>query len=226
MAPGGTYRDSVLGFDVPAAGFAPWLAGALPAEAPAPDWGAAGLVLCIAGGFLLANAILFRHPRELVEEQLQAGRRRLLSVREYTFNRVQTALGFLLLLAGFGLQLAARLNEGPDQTRFLATWVGATVIGVAICQGIGWWLSQRLIQRYVRAWLIEHQPELENDSKLARELGELFGVQAAPEDTVQSYVERLRTAVGLPLRGRTPRPGPAQATAREPEPLLLGDERD
>ena len=31
-----------------------------------PDWMAIGLVLAIVGSFLLANSILFRHPRQLV----------------------------------------------------------------------------------------------------------------------------------------------------------------
>ncbi len=189
------------------------------------DWSVVGLVLCIAGGFLLANAILFRHPRELVEEHFAAARGRLLSIRETTFNRVQVALGFLLLLGGFGLQLFERLAASPESPSFLATWVGLTVVGVALLQALGWWLSQRLIRRYVRAYLLQHQPELETDSRLARELGELFGVEPQPEDTVQSFVARLRIAVGLPqasqrVRARATRP------LGEPlgEPLGLGDE--
>ena len=35
-----------------------------------PDWSAIGLVLAIVGSFLLANSILFRHPRQLVSERL------------------------------------------------------------------------------------------------------------------------------------------------------------
>ena len=30
-----------------------------------PDWTGVGIILAIVGGFLLANAILFRHPRTL-----------------------------------------------------------------------------------------------------------------------------------------------------------------
>lgn len=185
------------------------------------DWAVVGWILCIAGGFLLANAILVRHPRELVEEHFAAARGRLLSIRETTFNRVQVGLGFLLLLGGFGLQLFERLASSAEPPSFLATWVGLTVVGVALLQALGWWLSQRLIRRYVRAYLLQHQPELETDSKLARELGELFGVEPQPEDTVQSYVARLRLQVGLPQAR-----GPIRGRAQAPKgvPMELGDE--
>jgi hypothetical protein len=195
-------------------------AGAGAAHDGHSDWSIVGLVLCIAGGFLLANAILFRHPRDLVEEHFAAARGRLLSIRETAFNRVQVALGFLLLLGGFGLQLFERLANSPEPTGFLATWVGLTVVGVALLQALGWWLSQRLIRRYVRAYLLQHEPELETDSKLARELGDLFGVEPQPDDTVQSFVARLRAAVGLPRVPRAPRPRPERLA----EPVGLGDE--
>ena len=63
-----------------------------------------GLVLAIVVCFLLANSLLFRHPRTLVADFFGA-RHRLSTIREYIFHRVQVHLGFLFLLLGFGLQL-------------------------------------------------------------------------------------------------------------------------
>ena len=70
-----------------------------------PDWRAVGLVMSILGSFLLANAILFRHPRKMVEELFSGEKRELRPIREYIFHRVQVSLGFLYLLAGFCFQL-------------------------------------------------------------------------------------------------------------------------
>lgn len=163
------------------------------------DWVALGLTLSIAGSFLLANAILLRHPRELVEEHFGRRRQRLGSIRGYVFHRVQVALGFTLLLGGFGLQLIGRYGPPPEPAdAFPVGWVGLLVVVVGLLQLGGWWASQRLFRRYVRAYLVERQADLETDSKLAREVGELFGLEMVPEDTVQSYVARLRERLDLP----------------------------
>ena len=55
----------------------------------APDWAVGGLVLAIAGCFLLANAILLREPRELIQERFGRREARLGSIRGYMFHRVQ-----------------------------------------------------------------------------------------------------------------------------------------
>jgi hypothetical protein len=67
----------------------------------------------------------------------------------------------------------------------------------------------------VRQHLLEHAVSLDADSKLAREVGELFGVEAAPEDTVLQYAQRVRERVGLPplrsVPGRRADPSPSAA---------------
>jgi len=170
------------------------------------DWAALGLTLSIAGSFLLANAILLRHPRDLVAEHFGQRRQRLGSIRGYVFHRVQVALGFGLLLAGFGLQLVGRYTPsaaepaGGGSGSFPIGWVGLLVVAVGLLQLGGWWISQRLFRRYVRDYLVERESDIETDSKLAREVGELFGLEMLPEDTVQSYVARLRERLDLPRR--------------------------
>lgn len=189
---------------------------ALTALAESADWVLIGLVWSIAGCFLLANAILFRHPRELVAEHFGASRKRLTSIKSYLFHRVQVSIGFLLLLAGFGLQLFGRARDAsrppemaPGETGFPVEWVGLTVLLIAGLIAGGWWISHRLFQRYVREYLVENDIELESDSKLTREVGELFGMEPAPEDTVQSYAAKVRQRARLPfqsslVRGNTP----------------------
>ena len=62
-----------------------------------PDWAVLGLVSSIIGAFLIANAILFEHPRRLVARYFGRKTGRLQSVREYVYNRVQTTLGLSLI---------------------------------------------------------------------------------------------------------------------------------
>ena len=171
-----------------------------------PDWRAVGLVMSILGSFLLANAILFRHPRKMVEELFSGEKRELRPIREYIFHRVQVSLGFLYLLAGFGVQLyglnrpvPAASGEGVD---FPSTWVGLVLLSVLALVVLGWWLSHALFRHYVRGYLMRNPFEFETEVKLAREVGELLGLDTGSDETVQSYVARLRRKLGLlePMR--------------------------
>jgi len=189
------------------------------------DWFGVGALLAIAGGFLLAAALPFRHPRSLVEQRFGAIDRRLASIREYVFHRVQVQLGFLLLVAGFALELyghrqaAAPAAPAGAGSGVSAVWVGGLVLGVAVLLLGAWWWAQLLARGYVREFVRRQGDKLDLDAGLVRELGELFGVPPRAEDTVPSYWLRIRARMGLsdpaPARARGPRSGPHE--------LALGD---
>ncbi len=185
----------------------------LPVPDLEPDWGAVGLVLLLGGTFLLGNALLFRHPRELVAERFGARGAPLVAIREHIFQRLQVGIGFLYLLAGYGLELLGRLRPPPPGA--VPSFPGFEVTAVALATGVllavGWLWSSRAFRRYVRERLLASPGDLEADPALTKEVGELFGVEASPEDSVASYAERVRRATGLPP---LPRTGPLATTAR------------
>lgn len=170
------------------------------------------MILAILGCFLLANSIVFRHPRVLVSEFFGGEEKRLTTIRSYIFHRVQIHLGFLFLLLGFGLQLFGRLEAGAGQAAepalgssgFPLEWLGFMLLTVGLLEIAGWWLSHALFRRYVRLHFRVHPPDLEADMGLARELGELFGIRSAGDDSVQSYLLRIRQRIGI--LGASPRP--------------------
>jgi hypothetical protein len=168
-----------------------------------PDWMGIGLVLAIVGSFLLANSILFRHPRQLVVERFGRATQDLRKIREYIFHRVQVNVGFGFLLAGFGLQLYGQyspLPEGAVRT-FPALWIGIIVVLAVALLLASWWWSLLAFRRYVRDYFRTHPADFEADLALAREVGELFGLTSHADDTVQSYVARLRQQVCVPKPG-------------------------
>lgn len=183
-----------------------------------PDWVAVGLVLALLGTFLLGNAILFRHPRTLVEEFFGGPARgvRLHAIREYVFHRAQVAVGFTYLVAGFGLELLGRYSssasaEGPASRSFPVGWVGALLVLTIALLAAAWWWARHSFRSHVRGHLRRELPDFEADLRLAREVGDLFGVESRKEDTVQSYLERLHAAIDLPppeRRGRREIPLP------------------
>jgi hypothetical protein len=191
----------------------PWLSGILPG--PEHAFGL-GLVLVLIGAFLLANAVLFRHPRALVAEHFGGPRGKLVSIRGYIFHRLQTHLGFLFLLVGFALEIYGHYGLAPAEAMTLGprtfpkAWIGAIVAAVVALELGGWWLSHALFLRYVRAHFRAHPPPLESDLALARELGELFGIESEGNDSVQSYLARIRRRLGLTEAARVEpgRPSP------------------
>jgi hypothetical protein len=177
-----------------------------------PDWVTLGLVLAVVGAFLLGNAILFRHPRDLVRERFAASQSApssarvvpLLGIREQIFHRLQVSTGFFYLVLGFALQLVGRfrpLQAGVEPV-FPVFWIAVIALVTALLLVLGWWGSSRTFRRHVRAHLARNPPEFEADMAFAREVGELFGVESHPEDTVESFTSRLRTELKLPPPAR------------------------
>jgi len=162
-----------------------------------PDWVTIGLVMAIVGSFLLANSILFRRPRLLVRERFGQETPKFRSIREYIFHRLQVNLGFGFLLAGFGLQLYGRHSPLPPEMQgtFPAMWIGLVVVLAATLLLVSWWWSLFAFRRYVRQYCHTHRPDFEADLALAREVGDLFGLTTHADDTVQSYLARVRQEV-------------------------------
>jgi len=159
-----------------------------------------GLVLLLLGAFLLANSLVFRSPRRLVAEHFGGARTRLVSIRAAIFQRLQVHLGFLFVLVGLALQLYGHYGSAPPAVGprpFPKEWVGVVLLAVVVLELGGWWLSHALFLRHVREHFRSHPPALETELALARELGELFGIASDGNDTVQSYLARIRGRLGL-----------------------------
>lgn len=170
-----------------------------PSLLDSPDWAMVGLILAIVGSFLLANAILFRDPRAMVQEHFSRVRTRLRTIREFIFHRVQMTLGFGFLMTGFAVQMVGRLNPvaAEDAVRFPVLWIGGIVFVAIGLEVFGWWWAQRSFRRYVARYFRANKFDFSTDMATAREVGELFGMKSDTNESVQSYVVRLRTALGL-----------------------------
>jgi hypothetical protein len=200
-----------------------------PASFGPPDWTSLGLVLALVGCFLLANGILFRSPRSLVAERLGRVPQHLRHLREFVFHRVQMGLGFLFLVLGFAAQLYGR-SAGPraepgGDASSPVLWIGLVVVLAVVLELAGWFWSVHSLRGHVRAVLRENPPDFETDPNLAREIGELFGIDSGADETVQSYAARLRSGLGLAGASRGPR---ARAEERQDHARgrRFGDESD
>ncbi|MBL8858186.1 MAG: hypothetical protein JNL28_06775 [Planctomycetes bacterium] len=172
-----------------------------------PDFVTVGLLLALVGSFLLGNAILFRHPRDMVRDRYasspaapeRARQAPLLGIRAQIFHRLQVSTGFFYLVLGFALQLVGRFRplQAGVEPSFPVFWITAIALTTALLLAFGWWWSSRAFRRHVRAHLARHPPEFEADTTFAREVGELFGIESHADDTVQTYAARLRSELKL-----------------------------
>lgn len=194
----------------------------------ATDWVGLGLALALTGSFFLGTALFSTSPRELIEERFGLRRPGLRAIREPVFQRVQLGLGFAFLMAGFGVQLFGRAREVaapageaadalPSGASLPAFWIGAVVITALVLWAVGGWWARVSFRRALRAAFLKRPPEFEADMDLAREVGELYGVAPHAEDTVQSFVARLRHEAGLPARRAGTAAEPSSGVPHDPD---------
>ena len=200
---------------------------ATPDPLRAPDWALLGHVLAIVGCFLLANGVLFRNPRNLVAERLGRAAQPLRGIREFVFHRVQMTLGFLFLVCAFAAQLLGRVRPPPadGESGSAVMWVGLAIVLAVVLEVVGWWWSLYSLRGHVRAYLRDNPPDFDTDIGLAREIGELFGVESRADETVQSYAARLRKSLGVApaqrgVQGERRPLGPQRAYGEEIDPGL------
>ena len=78
-----------------------------------------------------------------------------------------------------------------------ALWTGAVVLAAALLELSAWWWSLVTVRRHLRGWFRQNPPDFDRDASLAREVGDLFGIDSQADEAVQSYAERLRRELGL-----------------------------
>lgn len=165
-----------------------------------------GLVLTLVGMLLVGGAALFRQPRRLFPELFGERRLSRAMVRERLFHRVQLGVGFTFIIAGLAVQLLSRMRPAPpDGAPFPVAWAAVIAVAAVGLLVLGWWGSTRSVQRTLREHFRLHPPDFETDPDLARAVGEVFGVASEPDDTIESYVTRLRGRIGLAPPDRTRR---------------------
>ena len=109
--------------------------------------------------------------------------------------RGQASAVYLMLGgASFAASFLLTVDIGP-----IFVFIAAAVL-VALGLGFLALLEKYVVQalrRLLLGWLRENSFPFEENLSMTREIGDLFGVESGPEDTLDTYLERLRTALGL-----------------------------
>jgi hypothetical protein len=155
-----------------------------------------GLTCNLVGVFFLANSIIFRRPRKVIEEFFDIGRRSLANIRDYALNKIQVILGFLFLNAGFVLQ-AFSYRESL-QRHWSVVLIGLSIVAVGfLLYFIGAVYSRRSFKRYLREFFSVHAWNFQDNMTLTKEIGLFLGIPHAEDSTVEDYARKVQEALGV-----------------------------
>jgi len=174
-----------------------------------------GLTCNLVGVFFLANSIIFRRPRKVIEEFFDVGKRSLATVRDYALNKIQVILGFLFLNAGFVLQAFSHRQALVEHWQVVLVGVSIVIVAFLFYLG-GAVYSRRSFKRYLREFFRNHPYDFQGNMALTKEIGALLGIPHTGDTTVEDYAHRVRESLGVvaktaepkrftPERGRTVR---------------------
>ena len=165
-----------------------------------------GLTCNLVGVFFLANSIIFRRPRRVLEEFFGVGRGSLAAVRDYELNKMQVVIGFLFLNCGF-LLLALSYLDTLDR-RWLTMLVSLCIVAFAgFVYAIGAIATRRSFQRYLREFFQRQPWSFHENMTLTKEIGQILGIHHTKDMTVEDYVRKVKQALGVPP--------PSEATGSE-----------
>ncbi|MFQ5506288.1 MAG: hypothetical protein ACE5F1_16085 [Planctomycetota bacterium] len=162
----------------------------------APEYLVIGLTCNLVGIFLLANSIVFRSPRRLLEEFFGVGIGSIRPIRDYVLNKIQVIIGFLFLTAGFVLQALSGWSWIVQKGPVLAI-CGAIVTVAALVYFVGQLYSRRSFRRYLCDFFQQHSFNFIQNMEMTKQIGKAFGILPAPEDSVEVYVAKVKRALGL-----------------------------
>jgi len=162
----------------------------------APEYLVIGLTCNVVGIFLLANSIVFRSPRRLLEEFFGVGVGSLRPIRDYVLNKIQVVIGFLFLTAGFVLQaLSAWATIGEKGPVLI---ICALIVTVAFSvYFIGTQYSRRSYRKHLRNFFHKHPFDFIQNMDLTKQVGRALGIHSSPDDSIEMYATKVMLALGI-----------------------------
>lgn len=160
-----------------------------------------GLTLNIVGVVAFANSIVFRRPRQVIDEFFGQSRPSLSNIKDLVLRKVHTYFGLGFLLAGFLLQItgAFPIFEKSDVgSPFLPFALLGVLVVAAIAEVVGVRYSRRSFRKHLKRFFKTYPNyPLEKDTELAKEIAAIFEMKVSPDATVEGFMQELRRTLGV-----------------------------
>ncbi|MBT3341156.1 MAG: hypothetical protein HOM34_07210 [Planctomycetes bacterium] len=166
------------------------------------DWVVLGFVCqFLAGAFLLSSMGRGR-PRMRLASILGGAGLTLETLRNALHAKARGQAAALFFLLGNGLVLIGLLMPGPRNMRIEMIGVGALLfLALLFLLLLGRYVDNAM-RRYIKVHLSLYPFSFEDNIQMTREIGALFGVESSGQDTLESFVSKVRDATGLPSTSR------------------------
>ena len=161
-----------------------------------------GLTCCLVGVFFLANSIIFRKLKNVIATFFGVKMRGLHTIKDYTLNNLQVALGFVFLAVGFLLQMYAQMMGAIPAPSFLWVVCGSIVVFAVVVYVAGKSYSRHRFKKYLRRFFQAHPEAFNRDVAITKEIGEFLGLRHTQEMTVEEYMQKVKDA--LRMHGEEP----------------------
>ncbi len=169
------------------------------------DYDFLGLVLATVGLFFICCAVQHKKPRHILEEAFGIYRGRLRELKTSVFKRNQVVMGYLCVVVAIVLNIYGASKPGTagivDGLGTVGQIVALITLIAALCGILNYlsrlW-SKASFKRLVYEVVTEYQWPFEDNMVLTKEIGKLLQIPQKEEDTVESYVSRIRTHLKIP----------------------------
>jgi hypothetical protein len=163
-------------------------------------------ILGMAGVFI-CTAALWSKPRQQFEEYFGVYKGGLRHLRASVFRKHQTILGGAVLMVALLLHQFRDLladhapggyMKGHPWPLFAFLWLASVA---TLCLVLGFSVrrfSQWQFRRIIRDIVTEHSWPFAKNRQLTLEIGALLGVPRKDDDTIETYIGRLRAGLSLP----------------------------
>ncbi len=169
-----------------------------------------GLTSQLIGIFFVAISLVFKKPRAIIGELFGVKKGDTVKqFRDMVFKKNQLALGLILISSGYVLQIAGlmpRPSGSPPAGGFFTSWspalfFGSLVVAIvaltAVANLIGLVWARRSFNRLLTEYIRENHWVLEENIQVAKELGELVGVESGRDSSIEEYLHNFRRKLRL-----------------------------
>ena len=164
----------------------------------------------LVGAFFLAKSVARRREKGHMQDLLGLPTDKVKRFRNFFVQRLERIVGFVFILIGVGIHLyvvvrSAQKDGGGNDPREalgeISTYLAiAIVFMLAITAAMHWicsYFARRIFLDILGYYMVRQGYNLEDDPRLMTQIGEMLGLKRSPEDSVESYRERLE--IGLKL---------------------------
>jgi hypothetical protein len=163
------------------------------------------LTLAMVGLFFICCAILQKKPKHILEEAFGVASGCLRDLRASVFKKNQLVLGYFCIVIAIIVNIfsasiaAARGILDELQPATLATaFILLTALLCAVLNYLSRLFSKWHFKQIVREVVAENHLPFESNVPLAIEIGHLLGLERETDDSVTSYLQKLRRFLDLP----------------------------